>query len=60
MRVTLRILAGPYSGREFTFDQHDTFLIGRSDSVRPGGRPWPASEYRARIASGPEIMTIGD
>jgi serine/threonine-protein kinase len=26
-------LAGPYSGREFTFDQHDTFLIGRSDSA---------------------------
>jgi hypothetical protein len=33
MRVTLRILAGPYRGREFTFDQHDTFLIGRSDSA---------------------------
>ena len=33
MRVTLRVLAGPYSGREFTFDQHDTFLIGRSDSA---------------------------
>src|SRR5436190_11886510 len=33
MRVTLRVLAGPYSGREFIFDQHDTFLIGRSDSA---------------------------
>jgi hypothetical protein len=33
MRVTLRVLAGPYHGREFTFDQHDTFLIGRSDSA---------------------------
>src|SRR5437899_693552 len=33
MRVTLRVLAGPYRGREFTFDQHDTFLIGRSDSA---------------------------
>lgn len=33
MRVTLRVLAGPYTGREFTFDQHDTFLIGRSDSA---------------------------
>jgi eukaryotic-like serine/threonine-protein kinase len=31
MRVTLRVLAGPYTGREFTFDQHDTFLIGRAD-----------------------------
>src|SRR5256885_3414656 len=33
MRVTLRILEGPYRGREFTFDQHDTFLIGRSDDA---------------------------
>src|SRR5256714_3185232 len=33
MRVTLRVLAGPYRGHEFTFDQHDTFLIGRSDSA---------------------------
>jgi hypothetical protein len=33
MRVTLRVLAGPYTGREFTFDQHDTFLIGRADSA---------------------------
>jgi pSer/pThr/pTyr-binding forkhead associated (FHA) protein len=33
MRVTLRVLAGPYSGREFSFDQHDTFLIGRADTA---------------------------
>ncbi len=33
MRVTLRVLAGPYVGRAFTFDQHDTFLIGRSDTA---------------------------
>src|SRR6266566_7392968 len=33
MRVTLRVLEGPYTGREFTFDQHDTFLIGRSDDA---------------------------
>jgi eukaryotic-like serine/threonine-protein kinase len=33
MRVTLRVLAGPYSGREFAFDQHDTFLIGRSNDA---------------------------
>jgi len=33
MRVTLRILEGPYSGREFIFDQHDTFLIGRSNDA---------------------------
>src|SRR5438034_3358888 len=33
MRVTLRVLEGPYTGREFTFDQHDTFLIGRADTA---------------------------
>ena len=33
MRVTLRVLAGPYKGREFAFDQHDTFLIGRDASA---------------------------
>ena len=34
-------------------------MIGRNDSVRPGGRPWPRSEYNARIASGLEIITMG-
>lgn len=33
MRVTLRVLAGPYQGQEFVFDQHDTFLIGRSENA---------------------------
>ncbi len=33
MRVTLRVVAGPHVGRVFTFDQHDTFLIGRSESA---------------------------
>jgi eukaryotic-like serine/threonine-protein kinase len=33
MQVTLRVIAGPSIGRVFTFDQHDTFLIGRSESA---------------------------
>ncbi|MBV9960357.1 MAG: protein kinase, partial [Acidobacteria bacterium] len=33
MRVTLRVLSGPHVGRTFTFEQHDTFLIGRSDTA---------------------------
>ncbi len=33
MRVTLRVLAGPQSGRVFTFDQHETFMIGRSEDA---------------------------
>ncbi len=31
MRVTLRVIAGPQTGRVFTFDQHQTFTIGRSE-----------------------------
>ncbi len=31
MRVTLRVIAGPQTGRIFTFDQHETFMIGRSE-----------------------------
>ena len=31
MRVTLRVIAGPQTGRVFTFDQHETFTVGRSE-----------------------------
>lgn len=31
MRVTLNVVAGPQTGRTFGFDQHDTFMIGRSE-----------------------------
>jgi eukaryotic-like serine/threonine-protein kinase len=30
MRITLNVIAGPHAGTEFTFDRHDTFLVGRS------------------------------
>ena len=33
MRVTLHVVAGPQTGRVFTFDQHDTFIIGRSEDA---------------------------
>ena len=33
MQVILRVIAGPHTGRIFTFEQHDTFLIGRSESA---------------------------
>ena len=29
MKVVLSITAGPHAGKEFTFDRHDTFLVGR-------------------------------
>ena len=34
MRVTLHVVAGPQTGRDFTFDKHDTFLIGRSEDAQ--------------------------
>ncbi|HWT01217.1 MAG TPA: protein kinase [Pyrinomonadaceae bacterium] len=33
MQVTLRVLSGPHVGRSFIFNQHDTFLIGRSEAA---------------------------
>ncbi len=30
MNVTLKVIAGPHTGKEFVFDRHDTFLVGRS------------------------------
>ena len=34
MRVSLNVVAGPQTGRSFTFDQHDTFMIGRSEDAQ--------------------------
>jgi serine/threonine-protein kinase len=33
MQVNLKVLAGPYKGRVFAFNQHDTFLIGRTNDA---------------------------
>jgi serine/threonine-protein kinase len=30
MRVRLKVTGGPHAGREFTFEGHDTFVVGRS------------------------------
>ena len=30
MRIVLTVIDGPHKGVEFTFDRHDTFLVGRS------------------------------
>src|SRR5262245_993076 len=29
MKLILNVTAGPHQGKEFTFDRHDTFLVGR-------------------------------
>ena len=33
MQVTLRVVAGPQTGHTFSFEQHDTFMIGRSEAA---------------------------
>ncbi len=33
MRVSLNVVAGPQTGRSFAFDQHETFMIGRSENA---------------------------
>jgi eukaryotic-like serine/threonine-protein kinase len=30
MRITLTVVEGPHKGREFVFERHDTFIVGRS------------------------------
>lgn len=34
MRVNLNVVAGPQTGRTFSFEQHDTFMIGRSEAAQ--------------------------
>jgi serine/threonine-protein kinase len=34
MRVKLRVIAGPQTGRVFTFEEHETFMIGRSQEAQ--------------------------
>ena len=33
MNVILQVTAGPHLGREYTFDRHDTFVVGRSSQA---------------------------
>src|SRR5829696_4558120 len=33
MEVTLRVIEGPHQGRTFTFNQHETFIVGRSPNA---------------------------
>ncbi len=34
MGVILRVIDGPHEGREYPFDRHDTFVVGRSPQVQ--------------------------
>ena len=30
MKVSLKVISGPHTGREFSFEEHDTFIVGRA------------------------------
>ena len=34
MRIVLKVVEGPHDGREFVFDQHDNFIVGRAKFAR--------------------------
>lgn len=34
MKVVLRVTAGPHQGMEYTFERHETFVVGRSSQVQ--------------------------
>ena len=34
MRIVLMVVRGPHAGREFVFDQHDNFIVGRAKYAR--------------------------
>jgi eukaryotic-like serine/threonine-protein kinase len=34
MNVVLRVTAGPHTGMEYTFERHETFVVGRSSQVQ--------------------------
>ncbi len=47
MRISLRVMAGPNEGQVFTFDCHDTFIVGRSR--RAHFRLPPRDQYFSRV-----------
>ena len=34
MRITLTVIAGPHEGREFSFEEHDNFIVGRAKKAQ--------------------------
>jgi serine/threonine-protein kinase len=34
MKVTLTVIAGPHQGREFSFQEHDNFIVGRAKKAQ--------------------------
>src|SRR5438270_6561043 len=47
MRITLQVTEGPHQGQVFSFDEHSTFIVGRSK--RANLRLSPRDKYFSRI-----------
>jgi serine/threonine-protein kinase len=45
MNVVLRVVSGPLQGRQYCFDRHDTFVVGRSTQVH---FPVPEDRFLSR------------
>ncbi|QEH33188.1 Serine/threonine-protein kinase PK-1 [Aquisphaera giovannonii] len=61
MRVILEVLQGPRKGRSFTFDRHDTFIVGRSRFVHcPMSDDMALSRDHFMIEINPPICELRD
>lgn len=61
MNVLLRVIEGPLAGKEYTFDRHATFIVGRSTQV---DFPLPEDRFLSRdhflIEFNPPICQLKD
>jgi len=61
MRVELRVKSGPYVGREFIFDRHATFIVGRgSDAHLPIPEDPFLSRHHFLIEINPPVCSFRD
>jgi serine/threonine-protein kinase len=60
--IVLRVTDGPYTGREFRFTGHDTFLVGRSQHAhfKLGGRDRYFSRIHFMIEANPPQARVVD
>ncbi len=61
MNVVLRVISGPHLGKEYVFDRHETFVVGRSSQVH---FPVPEDRFLSRdhflIEFNPPICYLKD
>ena len=59
--IILKVVAGPRSGKQFVFDQHDTFLVGRSKHAHLQLRGDPHfSRFHFRLEVNPPVCHLID